>query len=46
MSCFNDDQTDEIEVLQSIFPDEYEQLETPNKFKIHINPGGDEVHGK
>ena len=41
-----DEQAEEIEVLQSIFPTEFEQLETPNKFKIHVSPGGDEVHGK
>lgn len=45
MSGFSLDQEEEIEVLQSIFPTEFEQLETPNKFKIHISPGGDEVHG-
>ena len=46
MSSFMDEQAEEIEVLQSIFPTEFEQLETPNKFKIHVSPGGDEVHGK
>lgn len=46
MSSFVDDQAEEIEVLQSIFPTEFEQLENQNKFKIHISPGGDEVHGK
>ena len=45
MSGFSLDQEEEIEVLQSIFPTEFEQLESPNKFKIHISPGGDEVHG-
>jgi RWD domain len=45
MSSFIDDQLEEIEVLQSIFPTEFEQLESPNKFKIHISPGCDEVHG-
>ena len=45
MSSFTDDQLEEIEVLQSIFPTEFEQLESPNKFKIHISPGGDEIHG-
>ena len=45
MSGFSLDQEEEIEVLQSIFPTEFEQLDTPNKFKIHISPGGDEVHG-
>ena len=46
MSSFADEQSEEIEVLQSIFPTEFEQLETPNKFKIHISPGGDEVFGE
>lgn len=45
MSSFIDDQLEEIEVLQSIFPTEFEQLESPNKFKIHISPGCDEIHG-
>ena len=45
MSSFSLDQEEEIEVLQSIFPTEFEQLESPNKFKIHISPGGDEIHG-
>ena len=46
MSGYIEEQEEEIEVLQSIFPTEYEQLETRNKFKIHISPGGDEIHGK
>ena len=46
MSGFIEEQEEEIEVLQSIFPTEFEQLETRNKFKIHISPGGDEIHGK
>jgi RWD domain len=45
MSSFVDDQLEEIEVLQSIFPTEFEQLESPNKFKIHISPGCEEIHG-
>ena len=46
MSSFADEQSEEIEVLQSIFPTEFVQLETPNKFKINISPGGDEVFGE
>lgn len=46
MSSFIEEQEEEIEVLQSIFPTEFEQLEARNKFKIHITPGGDEIHGK
>jgi hypothetical protein len=46
MSSFIDEQAEEIEVLQSIFPTEFQQLESQNKFKIHIGPGSDEVHGK
>ena len=45
MSSFVADQEEEIEVLQSIFPTEFEQLESQNKFKIHISPGCDEIHG-
>ena len=46
MSSFADEQEEEIEVLQSIFPTEFEQLESKFKFKIHLKPGSDEVHGQ
>ena len=49
MSSFLNEQSDEIEVLMSIFPSEFELLSTnPNIFQIKILPcGNDEVnHGK
>lgn len=42
------EQSDEIEVLQSIFPEEFELVSpSPWTFKIHLvpNPGGKDNHG-
>jgi hypothetical protein len=43
----SDEQAEEIEVLNSIFPTEFEPI-SKNTFKIRIspNPGGDDNHGK
>jgi RWD domain len=47
MSAFLDEQAEEIEVLQSIFPTEFELKSTnPNIFQIHLAPAADEAHGK
>ena len=44
----NQEQQDEIEVLSSIFPDEFELISSsPYSFKIHLIPSdGKEKHGK
>jgi hypothetical protein len=48
MSAFADEQSDEVEVLKSIFPDEFEELGAePWHFKLHLKPNdGSEEHGK
>ena len=43
MSNFIDEQSEEIEVLQSIFPSEFESI-SADSFKIRLSPGDDEVH--
>lgn len=46
MSSFFEEQSEEIEVLMSIFPTEFELIahEPLKSFKIHLAPGADEVH--
>ena len=42
------EQQDEIEALQAIYPDEFQQLtESPLSYKIHLkpNPGNENNHG-